>query len=479
MKKSIPAVLCITYVFSVSLILILGAGGRESIGGFCTLYARDTEVLEQAENILMENGVTGIVSARTQREFFPGFLQEHEYFKAAMNWFSSESGYFLYYPGNVPAGDYLAGLEGISLTKIRESGFFVFFFAAALLTLCIFFTPFKIRFLVSAFPGIAAFYSFHNGGVFFLASAMLGLLTGVHRILYNEGFEFQAKHAVKRILSVIWNDLFLFLIIFICPLWNFVNILPVLLSLAGMVSGEFFFNGLNRKNRKKGSVFSNFKRIKPLTTMEISKKAFPIGFRSFFCAFVLAGSIVFVFFCKPVIQVFPGQAVIRVSDCNLDLEGIKAFVTGRNSDKLVYSDIPAYLNFCWEIESYPFTPVSEDSMLKWAVAPDKVPDSLYFNRYKEDDSGKILSYSEKVLVFDEDFIERCLQNLPPLEKMLASYGKIAYGTENPAETAVSGQMANSGFYLFFVYAVSILFVILLFLPWKFIYNRGAGAGVFC
>lgn len=476
MKKSFAAVLCVIYVFSVFFIFLFGsaAGNRENFGGFCTLYAGDVKVLEQAEDILVENGVTGIVSARTQKDFFPDFLSEHEYLDSAMNWFSSESGYYLYYPGDVPAGKYLEGLEGISFTKVKKSGTFAFLFVLALVIFCIFFTPYKIRFLVSVFPGIAALYSFCNGGVFFLSSALPGLITGIHRILYDEGFEPRQGSKFKRIFSVIWIDLFLFVIIFICPLWNFFNIVPVLFSLAATGAGELFFNGLTGKNRGRKGGLGHFRRIRPLSAFEIAKRAFPLRFRVFFFAVVLAGGVFFVFFSKPVLSVFPGQAVVNVTDYNLDLAGIEAFVTSQNRDKLLYSDIPAYLNLCWEVETYPYTPVSENTWLKWVIPPGKIPETLYFTRYKEDESGKIIPYREKILSFDDGFIDRCLKDLPPLEKMLVSYGRIAYGTENTAETDVTGKGTNFNFYIFFVFSLSILLLSLLFLPCKFIYNRENG-----
>lgn len=476
MKKSFEAVLCIVYVFSVFFIFLLGAaaGNRENYGGFCTLYSRDRKVLEQAEDILAENGITGIVSARTQKDFFPDFLSEHEYFDSAMNWFSSESGYYLYYPGDVPAGKYLAGLEGVSFTKVKKSGTFGFIFVFTLVIICFFYTPYKIRFLVSVFPGIAALYSFCNGGIFFLSSALPGLITGIHRILYNEGFEPRQGNKFKRVFSVVWNDLFLFIIIFICPLWNFFNIVPVLFSLVATGTGELFFYRLTEKNRKKQWEFGHFRRIKPLSAFEIAERAFPLRFRSLFFAVVLAGGVFFVFFSKPVLSVFPGQAVVNVSAYNLDFAGIKAFVSGQNRDILLYSDIPAYLNLCWEVETYPFVPVSENSRLKWVIPPGKIPETLYFTRYKEDESGKIIPYSEKILSFDDGFIDRCLKDLPPLEKMLASYGRIAYGTENTAGTDVAGKGTKFNFYIFFVFSVSILLLSLLFLPVKFIYNRGNG-----
>ena len=136
----------------------------------------------------------------------------------------------------------------------------------------------------------------------------------------------------------------------------------------------------------------------------------------------------------------------------------------------MYSDIPAYLNLRWEIESYPFTPVSENSWLKWSIPPDKIPETLYFIRYREDDSGRIVPNREKILDFDDSFIARCLENLPPLEKMLASYGRIAYGSENAAGTDMKVSGGKFNFYNFFIFSVFILLLSLLFLPVKFIYN---------
>ena len=472
MKKSFVTVLCLVYVSSVFFILIFGklTGNSEIQGAFSTLYAGNIKVLEQAENILVENGVPGIVSARAQRDFFPDFLLNHEYFDLAMKWFSSESGYYLYYPGNIPVENYLAGLEGISFTQVKKTGIFIFLFAAPLVIFCIFFTPYKLRFIVSVFPGFVALYSFCNGGVFFLASALTGLVTGIHRVLYDEGFEFQQEKKFKRVFSVIWNDLFLFIIIFISPLWNFANIIPVLFTLAATGAGELFFDRLAENKRKKSENSVHFRRIKPLSTLESAQRAFPFRFRVFFFILVIAGTVFFVFFNKPVQSVFPGQAVVNVSDCNLDLEGIRTFVSTQKRDNLLYSDIPAYLNLCWEIESYPFTPVSENSWLKWSIPPDKIPETLYFTRYREDDSGRIVPNREKILDFDDSFIARCLENLPPLEKMLASYGRIAYGSENAAGTDMKVSGGKFNFYIFFVFPVFILLLSLLFLPVKFIYN---------